>query len=294
MNSPPRSASIAPGSAALGPAERATFERDGLLVLRAWSPPELVAAAREAAVHQLDTRQPPLELEAEVGYPGAPASTSTPGGQTVRRLLRAHDRGEAFRALATSPALGQVLRELMLPADGNGSVLMAQAHHNCVMTKMPSYSSQTNWHQDVRYWSYQRPELISAWFALGSETDENGCLSFIPGTHRMNFGRDRLDDQLLRDVGVDPQDAGSGRPGAVPLPAVPRRRAKPHAGDEVLAGVYLSGRGQPAVARDEVGLDAGRGRLVRRCGPPFPPAPASRPGGSPRAALVPPPAPRSA
>ncbi|MCX7199560.1 MAG: phytanoyl-CoA dioxygenase family protein [Proteobacteria bacterium] len=197
MNSPPRSASIAPGSAALGPAERATFEHDGLLVLRAWSPPELVAAAREAAVHQLDTRQPPLELEAEVGYPGAPASTSTPGGQTVRRLLRAHDRGEAFRALATSTALGQVLRELMLPAGGNGSVLMAQAHHNCVMTKMPSYSSQTNWHQDVRYWSYRRPELISAWFALGSETDENGCLSFIPGTHRMNFGRDRLDDQLF-------------------------------------------------------------------------------------------------
>lgn len=197
MSTQPRSACARPGAAALSQAECATFERDGLLVLRAWSPSELVAAAREAAMRQLDARQAPLELEAEVGYPGAPASTATPGGQTVRRLLRAHDRGDTFRALATAPALGQVLRELMLPTGSSGSVLMAQAHHNCVMTKMPSYSSQTNWHQDVRYWSYQRPELISAWFALGDETEQNGCLSFIPGSHRMNFGRDRLDDQLF-------------------------------------------------------------------------------------------------
>lgn len=197
MNPLPRSASITPGSAALTPAERATFERDGLLVLKGWSPPALVSAAREASARQLGAREGPLELEAEVGYPGAPASTATPGGQTVRRLLRAYDRGDAFRELSTSAALGQVLRELMLPDDGSGTVLMAQAHHNCVMTKMPSYSSQTNWHQDVRYWSYQRPELVSAWFALGSETEENGCLSFIPGTHRMNFGRDRLDEQLF-------------------------------------------------------------------------------------------------
>jgi phytanoyl-CoA hydroxylase len=193
MNPLPRSASTSPGSDALTSAERATFERDGLLVLKSWSSPALVSAARDASARQLDTREGPLELEAEVGYPGAPASTATPGGQTVRRLLRAYDRGDAFRELSTSVALGQVLRELMLPDDGSGTVLMAQAHHNCVMTKMPSYSSQTNWHQDVRYWSYQRPELVSAWFALGSETEENGCLSFIPGTHKMNFGRDRLD-----------------------------------------------------------------------------------------------------
>jgi phytanoyl-CoA hydroxylase len=204
MNPLPRSASVTRGSAALTVEERATFERDGLLVLKGWSSPALVSAARDASARQLDAREGPLELEAEVGYPGAPASTATPGGKTVRRLLRAYDRGDAFRELSTSVALGQVLRELILPDDGSGTVLMAQAHHNCVMTKMPSYSSQTNWHQDVRYWSYQRPELVSAWFALGSETEENGCLSFIPGTHRMNFGRDRLDEQLF--LRVDRED----------------------------------------------------------------------------------------
>ena len=193
----PDSASEPPGPAALTAGERTTLERDALLVVRGWSPPDLVESVREASIRQLDARQGPLELEAEVGYPGAPASTTTPGGETVRRLLRACDRGDAFRALAAAPALGQVLRELMLPPGSTEPVLLAQAHHNCVMTKMPSFSSLTNWHQDVRYWSYQRPELVSAWFALGAETEENGCLSFIPGSHRMNFGRDRLDDQLF-------------------------------------------------------------------------------------------------
>jgi phytanoyl-CoA hydroxylase len=197
MNIRPRSATVGPGSPALSADERATFERDGLLVVRGWSDPAVVAQVRDETNRQLAARQPPLELEAEVGYPGAPASTVTAGGQTVRRLLRAHDRGEPFRALAASAALGQLLRELMVTDGDPQPVLMAQAHHNCVMTKMPSFSSQTNWHQDVRYWSYERPELVSAWFALGRETEENGCLSFIPGTHRMNFARDRLDDALF-------------------------------------------------------------------------------------------------
>ena len=203
----PRSATVTPAAPALTAGERAAFERDGLLVLRGWSPLDRVEAVREASARQLAARQGPLELEAEVGYPGAPASATTAGGETVRRLLRACDRGAAFRTLAALPALGQVLRELMLPPGSTEPVLLAQAHHNCVMTKMPGFSSATNWHQDVRYWSYQRPELISAWFALGSETDENGCLSFIPGTHRMNFGRDRLDDQLFLRTDLEDNQA---------------------------------------------------------------------------------------
>ena len=177
---------------ALSQEECTRFEADGLLVLRGWTSPERVEAARSAAVAQLARRQAPLELEVDVGYPGAPASRATPGSQTVRRLLRAWERDDAFRALAASASLELALRTLI-----GADVLLVQSHHNCVMTKMPSFSSLTNWHQDVRYWSYSRPELISAWFALGAETENNGCLSFIPGSHRMNFSRERLDDNLF-------------------------------------------------------------------------------------------------
>ncbi len=65
------------------------------------------------------------------------------------------------------------------------------------MTKHPGYSSATLWHQDIRYWSFDRPELISAWFALGDETADNGALQVIPGTHLMEFDRGRLDRDLF-------------------------------------------------------------------------------------------------
>ena len=57
--------------------------------------------------------------------------------------------------------------------------MLSQCHHNCVMTKHPGCSA-TLWHQDIRYWSFDRPELISAWFALDQEEAVNGALRVIP------------------------------------------------------------------------------------------------------------------
>jgi phytanoyl-CoA hydroxylase len=65
------------------------------------------------------------------------------------------------------------------------------------MTKHPGFSSATLWHQDVRYWSFERPELISIWFALGEETSANGALQVIPGTHRLAIDTQRLDADLF-------------------------------------------------------------------------------------------------
>jgi phytanoyl-CoA hydroxylase len=65
------------------------------------------------------------------------------------------------------------------------------------MTKEPRFSSDTGWHQDIRYWSFQRPELVNMWLALGTETPENGCLKLIPGTHRMTFDPDQFDEAVF-------------------------------------------------------------------------------------------------
>src|SRR5690606_8851150 len=59
------------------------------------------------------------------------------------------------------------------------------------------FSSDTGWHQDIRYWSFARPELISLWLALGPERQENGCLQLIPGSHRMPFSPQSFDDALF-------------------------------------------------------------------------------------------------
>ena len=73
-------------SAFLSPEQLQQFRRDGYLVLPAMVGAEARARMRAVVEAQLHDAVPPLEYEAEVGYPGAPDSLDAPGGRTVRRL----------------------------------------------------------------------------------------------------------------------------------------------------------------------------------------------------------------
>ncbi len=142
-----------------------------------------------AARKELAARNPPLELEADLKYPGAPPSRSAAGGETVRRLLDAYGRNPIFAHWGTSPAI----RAWMEGYFGEPA-RMSRVHHNCVMTKHPRYGSLTNWHRDIRYWSFEREDLVSVWLALGEETTRNGALWFVPGSHRMEFAGEQFDE----------------------------------------------------------------------------------------------------
>ena len=183
-------------SARLFPATVADqFARDGFLIV-----PQLVGAAELARLHKavaasLDPPLGPLEYEADVRYPGAPAARDAPGGNTPRRLLHAYTRGAEFRRFATAPRVVRRVRQLL----GNKPIALSQNHHNCIMTKHPGFSSATLWHQDIRYWLFDRPELVNVWLALGEERPENGGLLLIPGSHRLNLERGAYDaDYFLR------------------------------------------------------------------------------------------------
>lgn len=172
--------------------EVAQFNRDGYIVARALTTPGDCAAIKAVAQRDLAAAAAPIEYETDTRYPGAPASLDAPGGRTVRRLLQACARDPVIAHWATQPAIAGRLQQLIGPR-----VQLSQVHHNCVMTKNPSYSSITNWHQDIRYWSFSRPELVSVWLALGREYFENGCLLVLPGSHTMDFGAQRLDEALF-------------------------------------------------------------------------------------------------
>ena len=176
-------------------AEREAFARNGFIIVRALADQALCQEMRAVANEHLARRIEPLELETDVHYPGAPASAKSEGGETIRRLLQAQGRHPVFTRWLTCASLTRRLHQLL-----GAKVVMPLAHHNCVMTKQPRYSSQTDWHQDIRYWSFERPELITVWLALGDETPENGGLKVIPGTHRQYFDASRLDEaSFLRD-----------------------------------------------------------------------------------------------
>lgn len=168
------------------------FAAAGVVVVPQLAPAQRRRELREAALAHLAAGAAPAEYEADLHYPGAPPARDAPGGATVRRLLQACARDSVFCDWATAPEIAAPLHQILGPR-----VMLSQAHHNCVMTKQPRYSSETGWHQDIRYWSFERPELVSVWLALGREFPENGCLSFLPGTHRMAFASERLDDALF-------------------------------------------------------------------------------------------------
>lgn len=168
------------------------FARDGYVLLRNIVSADLLAAVVSQVKSALDPLLGPVEYESDVGYPGAPDSRESAGGLTPRRLLHAFARGGALAQLAADKAVTSVLEEIL-----QEPVYLSQSHHNCVMTKYPGFSSATLWHQDIRYWSYDRPELISAWFATAEETRQNGALRVIPRTHTLELDRGRLDRDLF-------------------------------------------------------------------------------------------------
>lgn len=170
------------------------FQQNGYLVLPALAAPEYCGQVIDFSRRQLAAQALPIEYEADTGYAGAPASRTAQGGHTARRLLQAYARSRLLADWATGPQLVLPLLQLL----GAGA-LLSQAHHNCIMTKQPEYSSATGWHRDSRYWHFQRAELVSAWLALRAETVDNGCLLVLPGSHRWELDSAQLDAaQFLR------------------------------------------------------------------------------------------------
>ncbi|MBI3866772.1 MAG: phytanoyl-CoA dioxygenase family protein [Planctomycetia bacterium] len=190
----------------------ARFERGGFLVARDLVDPQTRREMIECTRAALTGEAGPAEYEADLNYPGAPDSRAAAGGNTIRRLKEAHARHPVFTRFVSAPPLADRLKQMLGPR-----VVMPLAHHNCVMTKQPRYSSETGWHQDIRYWSFERPELVSVWLALGPETPENGCLYVIPGTHKVHFSRDRFDGELFLRTDLAENEALIAQKVAVPL-----------------------------------------------------------------------------
>ncbi|MCA9082927.1 MAG: phytanoyl-CoA dioxygenase family protein [Planctomycetaceae bacterium] len=176
----------------LRPEEMEQFAQNGFLIQRSLVPHSYIDAILKVSRRDADCHFGDIEYEADVQYPGSPGSIDEEGGRTIRRLRQAFSRDPIFSRLVKEPWLLNRLRQLVGP-----QVVMPLAHHNCVMTKNPCFSSDTGWHQDTRYWSFTRPDLVNVWLALGEETLSNGCLRLLPGTHRLQVSRSQLDDALF-------------------------------------------------------------------------------------------------
>ena len=65
--------------------------------------------------------------------------------------------------------------------------------------KEPGSKSYVSWHQDLNYWGLDGDREVTAWYTLTPATIENGCMRFVPGSHRRkdvphvdSFAKDNL------------------------------------------------------------------------------------------------------
>ncbi len=169
----------------LFPAQLDRFREEGFIILRDFAPQALCEAIYKAALEEIEKAVPPIETEEE--YLGMAQSTPT----TLRRLRQVYHRRPIFAEWMHNDTIRPILEQLL----GERPILTL-AHHNSIMTKMPETSTETCWHQDIRYWRFDSTNLVSVWLALGEERMENGVLEFIPGSHRLNFTPGQFDRKV--------------------------------------------------------------------------------------------------
>lgn len=116
----------------------------------------------------------------------------------VRKLGGLAPRYEVMWRHACNPKIVDIIADLLGTNDIKlfGDQLFMKAPDG-VGSKQP-------WHQDSASWNTTFPmDLVSAWTAIDLATEDNGCLNFVPGTHRWGMlERERL-KTFVQDFGGD-------------------------------------------------------------------------------------------
>lgn len=88
-------------------------------------------------------------------------------------------RHEAVRSLTLSRRFADIAARL------EGRPM--RVWHDQALFKEPRQGAKTPWHQDSPYWPHDdRKHSTTIWLALKDATVENGCMTFVPGTHRLD------------------------------------------------------------------------------------------------------------
>lgn len=92
------------------------------------------------------------------------------------QCLKLADSHPAMREIMLDQRLGR-LAATLAGVDG------IRIWHDQALIK-PPYGNPTGWHLDNPYWSFSSRDSISIWVALDDATLMNGCMAYLPGTHK--------------------------------------------------------------------------------------------------------------
>ena len=153
----------------------ASYQRDGFLVQRGFLSPaerdELLAGVSEA-----------VERLGRYKLAGGELQERWKEGDTfydrvfVQRL-NLWKINDTVKKYMLAPELGRMLCRL----EGIDGI---RIWHDQTLQKQP-WANPTAWHSDNPKWSYSSSHAISIWIALDPATLQNGCMYYLPGSHRI-------------------------------------------------------------------------------------------------------------
>ena len=197
-----------PGIPPLTQQQQRAFERDGFVGPIDVLTPGEVARVREAVasiVERLDELEPQL-YEVERAY-------TERKGEVVCHFLGAWRIDATLRALMFDPRITRPCAQLL-------GVDRLRFWHDQVFAKPPRHPGVVPWHQDYSYWTRTQPAChITANLMLDDADVDNGCLQFVPGSHRWGLLPKLPFDAPLEAIREHIPNGAAFAPVAVPVRA---------------------------------------------------------------------------
>jgi phytanoyl-CoA hydroxylase len=161
-------------------AERKLYQEDGYVVIDPFlDADELAHWRREVddAVRARGTRRFPHDIdEVDRIASGRSSEEQAYYKRVFTQRVNLWQTHEGVRELMFTPELGAFVG-LLADVDG------LRIWHDQALVKGP-YANPTAYHLDVPYWSFTSADAITIWVALDQATLENGCLYYVPGSHK--------------------------------------------------------------------------------------------------------------
>jgi ectoine hydroxylase-related dioxygenase (phytanoyl-CoA dioxygenase family) len=189
----------------LTPRQIASYRDAGYLTLEDVLLPEELDAARRAVDEIIDAAQGRTESDDRVDV------VLGTGGErvtVVRRIFNPPEVDPRFEAIAQGPRVLDIMECLLGPN--------IEYHHGKVNMKPPGHDTEVGWHQDLPFFPHTNSDLAAIMLYLDDATEENGCLSVVPGSHRLGPLDHFAGGHFIGMVTEDLARAGVGR--AVKLP----------------------------------------------------------------------------
>jgi ectoine hydroxylase-related dioxygenase (phytanoyl-CoA dioxygenase family) len=153
----------------------ATYQENGYIEYPEFFTQEEIGALREAIDQAIGQNRDRI-----IGAPGGGRSSKA-YEQVFNQMVNLWRDFPQVRTFAHNMALAESARRL-------SGARHVRIYHDHAMVKPGGEESRpTNWHQDAPYWPMDSVGALSAWIAVEDVSIENGCLHFVPQSHK--FGR---------------------------------------------------------------------------------------------------------